>query len=341
MEVDSRYMARALELARLGRGLTHPNPMVGAVIVADGRIIGEGYHHRYGGPHAEVCAVSSVTDRPLLSRSTIYVTLEPCSHYGKTPPCAKLLIDCRIPRVVVGCTDPNERVAGRGIAMLREAGAEVVTGVLESECQALNRPFITAHTKGRPYVMLKWAQSADGFMAADGKPVTFSTPLSAVAVHQLRADFDAIAVGSGTVSADNPRLDTRLYAGRSPRAAVIDRRGTSPAGASVYQRPDTILITTVRRDDIPAHVTQLTCTPEAGPEEVLRLLSDSGVQSLMVEGGAELLTSFMASGLWDDARIEIAPVSLGARGSAPIALPRGTVSTCKIGRNTIINVKNG
>lgn len=341
MEIDVRYMARALELARLGRGLTHPNPMVGAVIVCDGRIIGEGYHHRYGGPHAEVNAVNSVIDRSLLSRSTIYVTLEPCSHYGKTPPCARLLIDCKIPRVVIGCTDPNERVAGRGIAMLREAGAEVVTGVLESECLALNRPFIIAHTKGRPYVMLKWAQSADGFMACEGRPVRFSTPLSSVAVHQLRADFDAIAVGSETVNADNPHLDTRHYTGRSPRAVVIDRSGTSKPDAAAYQRPDTILITASRRTDIPVHVTQLICSPAAGPEEILRLLSEAGVQSLMVEGGSSLLASFMTSGLWDDARIEIAPVTFGSRGTAPISLPRGTVTTSGIDGNTIINVKNG
>lgn len=341
MDVDARHMARALELARLGRGLTHPNPMVGAVIVCDGRIIGEGYHHRYGGPHAEVNAVSSVSDRSLLSRSTIYVTLEPCSHYGKTPPCAKLLIDCKIPRVVIGCTDPNEQVAGRGIAMLREAGAEVVTGVLESECRALNRPFIIAHTKGRPYVMLKWAQSSDGFMACEGRPVRFSTPLSSVAVHQLRADFDAIAVGSATVSTDNPRLDTRLYAGRSPRAVVIDRSGTTKPDSAVYQRHDTILITASRRSGMPDHVTQLICAPEAGPEEILRLLFEAGVQSLMVEGGASLLASFIDSGLWDDARAEIAPVTLGNRGTAPISLPRGTVTVCGTCGNTIINVKNG
>lgn len=272
MEIDIRFMRRALQLARLGEGLVSPNPMVGAVIVAaDGRIIGEGYHHRYGGPHAEVCAVRSVkeADRHLLSDSTIYVTLEPCSHYGKTPPCSRLIIDTGIPRVVVGSADPFPEVSGRGIRMLREAGVEVVVDVLREECDALNVRFLTAHRLGRPWIQLKWAQSADGFMAGldkDGKPypVKFSTPVSSVWMHRRRSMVDAIMVGRNTLEIDRPRLDCRLWPGRSPRRVA------------------------------PRHDLELQ----------MRELYRDGVTSLMVEGGPTLLQSFIDLGLYDDVRIE-------------------------------------
>ena len=272
MEIDIRFMRRALQLARLGEGLVSPNPMVGAVIVAaDGRIIGEGYHHRYGGPHAEVCAVRSVkeADRHLLSDSTIYVTLEPCSHYGKTPPCSQLIIDTGIPRVVVGSADPFPEVSGRGIRMLREAGVEVVVNVLREECDALNVRFLTAHRLGRPWIQLKWAQSADGFMAGldkDGKPypVKFSTPVSSVWMHRRRSMVDAIMVGRNTLEIDRPRLDCRLWPGRSPRRVA------------------------------PRHDLELQ----------MRELYRDGVTSLMVEGGPTLLQSFIDLGLYDDVRIE-------------------------------------
>ena len=198
-------MQRALELARHGELDASPNPMVGAVIVApDGSIIGEGWHRRHGEGHAEVNAIASVADQTMLRDATMYVTLEPCSHYGKTPPCASLIIEKGIPRVVVGCLDPYEKVAGRGVNMLREAGVEVETGCMEAECVALNRKFMTAHRLRRPYVTLKWAESADGYI--DGH---ISTPVTSMLVHKLRATHDAILVGSGTVLADSPRLDTR------------------------------------------------------------------------------------------------------------------------------------
>ena len=216
------YMTLALQLAADGYGFTYTNPMVGAVIVGPtGRIIGRGWHRRFGGPHAEVNAVRSVSasDRPLLRESTISVTLAPCSHYGKTPPCARLLIEQQIPRIVVGALDPFPEVAGRGIRMLRDAGREVITGVLEEECRLLNLPFMRAHELGRPYVTLKWAQSADGFIAApDNKPVRFSRPIGEVAVHRLRASCQGVMVGVNTVIADNPRLDCRLWpVGTQPR----------------------------------------------------------------------------------------------------------------------------
>lgn len=308
-EKDIFYMRRALQLAGNGRGHVSPNPMVGAVIVApDGRIIGEGWHRHYGGPHAEVNAVRSVADadRPLLGQSTIYVTLEPCSHYGKTPPCAKLLVDTGIGRVVVAAGDPNPKVSGRGIAMLRQAGIPVTEGVLAGEAWELNRPFMTAHSLRRPFITLKWARSADGFMdciRAAGEPAArFSTPLTAQTVHWRRACHDAIAVGAGTVLADNPRLDVRNIEGRSPRPVVFDRHGLVPHNHPLLaDTRGTILID----NDLPL-------------ADVLHsLYADYGITSMLVEGGARLLGEFIAAGLWDEACEEVAPVSLGDRGAVP------------------------
>ena len=298
-------MRRAMQLAINGRGFVSPNPMVGAVIAGpDGRIIGEGWHRVYGGPHAEVNAVASVSDDDsvLIHESTIYVTLEPCSHYGKTPPCAKLLAECGFKRVVVGAGDPNPRVAGRGIAMLRDAGIEVVEGVLADECRLLNKRFMTAHSLGRPFVTLKWAQSADGFMDADrsesGAPARFSTPLSAVRVHGRRAVHDAIAVGAATAIADSPRLDTRLVAGRSPRPVVFDRSGLGIHEELLEDPRKTIYI----REDRPLAVTL---------SDFYRL---ENITSVLVEGGASLLRSFIEAGMWDEAFVEVAPFALGESG---------------------------
>ena len=212
-------MRRALQLARLGAGHTSPNPMVGAVIVApDGNIIGEGWHHKCGEAHAEVNAVAIVSDFNRLKDSTLYVTLEPCSHYGKTPPCANLIIERGIPRVVVGCLDPFVKVAGRGVKMLQDAGIEVVVGVLEHDCRELNHRFMTAHTTGRPWVQLKWAQTADGFIAlppdAGENPLHISTPVTMELMHQQRALCDAIVVGARTANIDDPSLTTRYWPGR-------------------------------------------------------------------------------------------------------------------------------
>ncbi|MDE5568488.1 MAG: bifunctional diaminohydroxyphosphoribosylaminopyrimidine deaminase/5-amino-6-(5-phosphoribosylamino)uracil reductase RibD [Muribaculaceae bacterium] len=300
-------MRRALELARHGMGQVSPNPMVGAVIVApDGSIIGEGYHRRYGEGHAEVNAVASVAQRSLLPDSTMYVTLEPCSHYGKTPPCTRLIIDCHIPRVVVGAGDPNEKVCGRGIAMLREAGVEVVTGVLAEESRRLNAAFITAHSFHRPFVTLKWAQSADGYLDVDRSDdipaAAISSPLGRLAVHRLRAVHDAILVGSGTVISDNPILDSRLWGGRSPRPVVLDRRGRIGDNYRVLDRDPII---------IDCH---------EGVADVLAQLYRKGISSVLVEGGAQVLRSFIDAGLWDFARVETSSVSFASNGrvTAPV-----------------------
>ncbi len=320
---DIAFMRRALQLAANGRGFVSPNPMVGAVIVGpDGTIIGEGWHRAYGGPHAEVQAVASVPDhrRHLLPDSTIYVTLEPCSHYGKTPPCAKLLVECAFRRVVVGAGDPNPRVSGRGIAMLRDAGIEVTEGVLADECRRINRRFMTAHTLHRPFITLKWAQSADGYL--DGQ---FSTPASATEVHALRAVHDAIAVGARTVLTDNPRLDTRLVAGHSPRPVVFDRHRIAASAPLLSAPRGTIYIDT----DAPL------------ADTLHNLYSDHGITSLLVEGGASLLATFIEAGLWDEARIEVALSNLAPHASvkAP-SLPALPASTLTIGQNRIYNFES-
>lgn len=299
--MDETYMRRALDLAALGRGFVSPNPMVGAVIVSpDGRVIGEGWHRRYGSWHAEVNAVSSVrpSDEYLLERSTIYVTLEPCSHYGKTPPCAELLIRKHFRRVVVGVVDPFVKVSGRGIAMLRDAGIEVHTGVLEAECRALNAHFFTAHENRRPYITLKWAQSADGYIGlTDGRPIRLSTPLTSALVHRQRALHDAILVGSGTILSDRPRLDVRLWAGRNPKPLVWDRSGR------------------LSETDLSCTAEPIEVCRDASVSELVTRLYREGTTSLLVEGGASVLTSFIESEIWDAARVEIATnIVLGEKG---------------------------
>lgn len=284
--MDEKYMRRALELAAHGELDASPNPMVGAVIVdASGRIIGEGWHRRCGEGHAEVNAVASVADQEALKDSTMYVTLEPCSHYGKTPPCAELIVRTGIPRVVIGTLDPFAKVSGRGVARLREAGVEVEVGMLEKECQELNRKFMTAHRCRRPYITLKWAQSADGFI--DGH---ISTPLNSMLVHKLRATHDAILVGSGTALADNPGFDTRLYAGKSPVKVVLDRRGRVGNDLRMFSEGETV----VMRD-------------YSSLADAMERLYERGITSVLVEGGATLHRSFIEDNLWDEIRIEVSP----------------------------------
>lgn len=304
MEYNEKYMRRALQLAARGAGFVSPNPMVGAVIVSGDRIIGEGYHRRFGQAHAEVNAVNSVSpaDRHLLSDSTIYVTLEPCSHYGKTPPCAKLLIDCGIPRVVIGAVDPFSRVAGRGIDMLREAGIDVVTGILADESRRLNASFFTAHTLHTPFVTLKWAQSSDGYMDRKRLPgqaaARFSNDVTTTINHRLRSLNDAILTSAVTANADRSRLTVRDWPGLSPRPVVIDRNNRLAADAPVRENDPIIY------------------TEGSLPEILSDLYSTHGVTSLLVEAGPTLLQAFIDSDLWDVARVETAPILLGDQGTA-------------------------
>lgn len=298
MEVRDIYMRRALQLARNGELDVSPNPMVGAVIVDfSGAIIGEGWHRRCGEGHAEVNAIASVADKSKLRDATMYVTLEPCSHYGKTPPCADLIVSMGISCVVVGSLDPFEKVSGRGVSRLCEAGIEVVTGVLEAECRELNKKFMTAHRLHRPYVTLKWAQSADGFI--DGK---VSTPLTSAMVHKLRATNDAILIGSGTALADDPLLDTRLYAGKSPIKIVLDRRCRINRNMKLF------------RDN---RASVMVLSDYGSLNDMLGALYQRGITSVLVEGGAKVLQSFIDAGIWDEIRTEIGAKNFNSNVKAP------------------------
>ena len=268
MTNDEKYMLRCLQLAANGIQGARPNPMVGAVIVAEDRIIGEGYHVRCGEGHAEVNAFASVRaeDERLLKDATVYVSLEPCAHYGKTPPCADLIVRKGVRRVVVGCVDPFAEVQGRGIARIRQAGIEVTVGVLEQECQWLNRRFFTYHSQHRPYIILKWAQTANGFIDEDGKALQISNEQTQMRSHQLRAEEDAILVGHTTYNRERPQLTVRHWHGPNPKRIVL-----------THDRPLPQLM-----DDLYQHV----------------------VQSLIVEGGRQTLEAFIEAGLWDEIRVE-------------------------------------
>lgn len=300
MNIDEKFMRRCIQLAKNGQQNAKPNPMVGAVIVHNGRIIGEGYHVRCGQAHAEVNAFASVKakDEALLPESTIYVSLEPCSHYGKTPPCADLIIKKGVRRVVVGCIDEFAEVQGRGIKKIREAGIEVEVGVLEEECKALNRRFFTFHREKRPYIILKWAQTANGFIDDHHKPVKISTDFTKMLSHKLRAEEDAILVGRITDEREHPQLNVREWCGPDPKRLVIDR--THPLNIdSLYAQ---------------------------------------NIQSLIVEGGAETLRTFLIQGLWDEIRVETnttLTVTDGTR--APIVPANAVVVSSKtFGSNSIV-----
>ena len=321
-DIDIKYMQRCIQLARCGEAGAAPNPMVGAVVVCNDRIIGEGYHRRCGGPHAEVNAIASVRDCNLLSQSTIYVSLEPCAHYGKTPPCADLIIRSGIPRVVVGCTDSFAKVDGLGIQKLRAAGREVKVGVLEAECRALNERFFTFHEERRPWITLKWAQSQDGFIdrqrTESETPAQLSSPLTQTLVHRLRARRQAILVGTKTALMDNPTLSTRLWEGPSPLRLTIDRKGILPA--SLHLQDGTLPTVIYTKETL---------------QELLADLHSRGVQSLIVEGGARLLQSFIDEGLWDEARIETAPFNLSNGPKSPILREETLVASESFARHIV------
>ena len=305
------YMRRCLELAQLGLGNVSPNPMVGAVIVYADKIIGEGYHQKYGEAHAEVNAVNQVINNfsnyaELFRQSTIYVSLEPCAHYGKTPPCADLIIKHQIPKVVVGCRDPFEQVNGKGIEKLQAAGVEVISGILEEECKWLNRRFFTRVQKHRPYIILKWAQTADGFFApADSTQLWITGLESRKLVHQWRGEEDAILVGTNTVAIDNPQLNVRYGKGKLPKRIVIDRRLKLSRDLNVFdQSVETLVFNEIKMEfDGKTKYIALEDFDRFVPQYILYQLYLQDIQSVIIEGGAKTLNSFIDAGLWDEARI--------------------------------------
>lgn len=312
-------MQRAIDLARLGAGRVSPNPMVGAVVVHNDQIVGEGWHQSFGGPHAEVHAIANVVDSKVLPEATVYVSLEPCSHHGKTPPCADLLVEKKVKRVVVGIKDPNPKVAGRGIAKLEEAGIEVVHEVLRDECYKLNRPFFINQRRKRPYIFLKWAQTSDGFIARDDfSSKWISGKESRTLVHKWRAESDGILVGKNTARYDNPTLTVRDWTGEDPLRIVLDRNNELPRDLELFQgAPQTVCFTAAHSVE-EENTTWVAIGEDMQWQKVLEYLYTRGIGTLMVEGGAKVLSSLIEAGLWDDARIFVGDTTFGSGVEAPI-----------------------
>ncbi len=318
-------MQRCVQLAQNGLGTTYPNPLVGSVLVCEGKIIGEGWHQKAGGPHAEVVAINAVKDKSLLSKATLYVSLEPCSHFGKTPPCSNLIIEKQIPRVVIGTLDPNIQVAGKGIEKLKNAGIQVTVGVMEKECNKLNKRFFTFHLKKRPYIILKWAQSIDGYLAppqekrTEKKPFWISNAYSKQRVHKWRTEEQAILVGTQTVVDDNPQLNSREWWGNNPLRIALDRTLKIPAQAHLLDNQIPTLILTEKNSMKEYENVSYEKIPfdENLAESICSVLYQKGIQSVLVEGGAQTLNTFIAKGLWDEARIITGSQTFGNGIKAP------------------------
>jgi len=316
-------MNRGIALANFGNGNTAPNPMVGCVIVHNGIIIGEGYHEMYGKAHAEPNAITSVKNQALLQESTLYVNLEPCAHWGKTPPCTEIIIEKKIPRVIVGCVDTYSKVAGKGIEQLRKAGVEVTVGVLEQECRDLNKRFFTFHEKHRPYIYLKWAQTLDGFIdikrtsLLEAKPMNITDELCRRLVHKWRSQEAAVMVGTNTALLDDPSLTTRVWPGKNAVRIVIDKQLRLPNTLHLFDQSVKTFVFTQKEVNNKPNLTYITL-PEITIEAMLQALFHHKIQSVIVEGGAQLLQSFIDAGVWDDAGVFIGSQSIGSGVRAPV-----------------------
>lgn len=297
MSNHETYIKRCLEIAENGLGSARPNPMVGSVIVHKNRIIGEGFTSPYGGNHAEVNAINSVSNKDLLKEATLYVTLEPCSHFGKTPPCSDLIIIHNIPNIVIGCVDDNEKVAGKGIKKLKDSGRQVIVGVLENECKNHHKRFFTFHNKKRPYIILKWAETSDGFIAPENKdeqkPVWITNTFSRQLVHKWRAEEQAILIGTNTVLEDNPSLTTRDWVGENPIRIVIDNNEKLPKKLAVFNTDAKTVTITNKHIDFSKPIAKQICN----------YLFEKNINSVIIEGGSKTLLSFIAENIWDEARV--------------------------------------
>jgi diaminohydroxyphosphoribosylaminopyrimidine deaminase/5-amino-6-(5-phosphoribosylamino)uracil reductase len=307
---DIKFMRRCLELAIKAEGMTYPNPMVGSVIVHEGKIVGEGYHLRSGEAHAEVNAINSVSDKTVLKRSTLYVNLEPCSHFGKTPPCADFIISNHIPRIVIGTTDTSGKVSGKGIKKLQDSGCEVTTGILDAECRSINRRFFTFHEKRRPYITLKWAQSADGYLDIKRTeyhktgPTWISGKPERVLVHKWRAAEQAILVGAATIRADDPLLNVREWKGTNPLKLILSSSGYFSSKLTDNTSDSKIIVFTHNPEArVPGATMVVLQKNKTSSIQICEYLYSLNIQSLFIEGGAEVLNHFISTGLWDEARI--------------------------------------
>jgi len=299
-------MARCIQLAKLGAGNVAPNPMVGAVLVYKDKIIGEGHHKEYGGPHAEANCINNVEgeNKLLIEKSTLYVSLEPCAHHGKTPPCSDLIIKNKIKKVVVGCRDIYEKVAGKGIEKLQNAGVETVTGLLENECIEFNKRFFTFHQKKRPFIILKWAQSANGKIGSqENKRILISNEYSNRLVHKWRSEEAGILAGTNTVLKDDPLLTTRLWKGKNPVRILIDKELKLPLTQKIFNEDSKTIIFNLYRNAIEKNCQFIKIDNDNFLDEILQSLFENDIQSILVEGGAKTLQFFIDKGLWDEARI--------------------------------------
>ena len=340
MSGDEQYMQRALDLARLGTGLVSPNPLVGCVIVHDDRIIGEGWHQQYSQAHAEVNAINSVEDKSLLPQSTLYVNLEPCSHFGKTPPCADLIIEKKIKRVVIGNTDPNPLVNGSGIKKLREKGVQVDSGTLVADGSTLNKRFFTFIKETRPFIILKWAQTADGFIAKknfDSKWI--SSEQSRLLVHKWRSEEDAVLVGTRTAQHDNPSLNVRNWTGRNPTRIVLDRFLRLSDKLNLFDRSQFTLRYNLLKHDEHTNLFLIRVNEERFIQHVMRDLHQRKIQSVLVEGGTFTLNFFLENGLWDEARVFTSTKIFGEGVKAPGA-PHDSSETLWIGNDEMKIYRN-
>lgn len=299
MNHHETYIKRCLYIAKNGLGTTRPNPMVGCVIVYKNEIIGEGFTSPYGGNHAEVNAINSVRDKSKLKQSTLYVTLEPCSHYGKTPPCSDLIVKKKIPKVIIGCIDDNEKVSGKGVDRLRESGCDVLVGVLEKECKEHHKRFFTFHNKKRPYIILKWAETLDGFLApkkkTETKPVWITNELSRQLVHKWRTEEQAILAGTNTVIQDNPSLTARDWIGANPTRIVLDPNLVLPKNLNVFNTEAKTIILSGKEIDFSKNVAK----------QIGTILFEENINSVIIEGGAKTLQTFIDDNYWDEARVFI------------------------------------
>lgn len=309
MKIHEKYIERCIQLAKNGLGTTYPNPMVGSVIVYEDTIIGEGWHKKAGEPHAEVNAINSVKDKSLLKKATIYVSLEPCSHFGKTPPCSDLIIKNEIPQVVIGTVDPNVKVAGNGIKKLIEAGIKVTVGVLEKECHELNKRFFTFHQKKRPYIILKWAESQDGFISpkvkSEQKPVWITNSYSRQLVHKWRSEEQAILVGTQTVIDDNPKLDVRDWTGNNPVRIVLDQKNRIAENSQVFDNQIQTIVfskttTNINKENL---IFDIVDFEKNIASQVADSIYKHQIQSVIIEGGRQTLQTFIDANLWDEARV--------------------------------------
>ena len=298
---DKTFIKRCIELAKKAEGKTYPNPLVGSIIVHNGKIIGEGYHEKEGENHAEINAINSVENIHLLKDSTIYVTLEPCSHFGKTPPCANKIVEIGFKKVVIGTLDSHEKVNGKGKELLENAGIEVVSGVLEEDCKDLNKRFFTFHQKKRPFIILKWAESADGFLDKDFKPTQIGNPLTKQFVHTLRSEEHAILVGTNTALTDNPSLTTREISGRNPVRILIDFDLKVPRDFNIYNEEAETLVFNSLKDSQDKHIKFIKIEKKNFLQNLMEKLYENNIQSVIIEGGSFTLKQFIEANLWDEA----------------------------------------